>query len=908
MNSNEYKVFFDESVEFIKQALNEQYLSIFAGAGISASSKLPMWKELIESISEMLYEEKSSEDNLILAEKFYNAYGKNKYYQKLKELTHYDSAEPNVLHQLIVKLDIKNLITTNWDNLFEKAIDEEKLFYNVIRKDEDIGYSTGFSKLIKMHGNFEDQNIVFREKDYLEYSLNFPLIENYLKGVFSTDCVVLMGYSLNDNNVKQIINWVNCKATNIKPIYFIKTDKSYDYHEFNFYKNKNIHILYLRDIEENTKIKDDQTKLLQSFLDLLTTSESFDFNKIDAVFKLEHEVDKFLDRYKECKFVHPNIFIQDFCQYFSIKTGDISFSCFTIKIKNSTFACFNNENIYKKISKLTLSKVILLQGEDDYGDEKEVSFSPIDNTDSNMLSIMNNILYFNYDKIDKEIEKISYKDDNNSLLRKAFLLYKNLYFADAYKILEYTSTKAFKEKDYISWYIAEINKEYFIGDTSFFDKYLEADYLLIRNNNLNLDNKYLKLPLNKKNILKGLKNIDIFLLQLERYSLYLKNKALSNFFKDKHDSQDLGENIDIANNIIDCGLNFGVSLLIPVGLDSMFKNIVESLLLNHLSLETKSKEIFIVNTKFISIAINCLESKKLLEILKTYSDKDIVFTFNKLDFIESIFTGICKKYNPTFFEQLEYYQRLFNNCLILFSQVKLDQKYFDSIVEKLFNKLKTNKLALDTLKYINYFLIHQCRQNKQNSLYRVSKVINSYIDLFLLNNLNESNIKSLQKMSVFSKLISTSEVLNENISIFIKDFSSRHILAQYLSLKSLFFEIYAICDKSAQSEINKIAFNVYMNLKDYIFKRLFQKGNKEITENSYDNLTSIEEYILAMLEIGFHLYSNTSDFDKSDYIDQFKTMESIFNSYDKTKYSSLNKSQVKSIINFIEGHKKDIGL
>ncbi|GAA9503722.1 hypothetical protein UBN24_09570 [Helicobacter pylori] len=154
------------------------------------------------------------------------------------------------MHLGIVKLNIKNLITTNWDNLFEQAINEEGRFLNIIKSDKDIGSSTGFTKFIKMHGSLDENNIVFKEQDYLEYSKHFPLIENYIKGVFSTDTVILLGYSLSDQNVKQIISWVNSHSKSVKPIYFIKTAKEFDRIEFEFYKNKNIHILYTQELFE----------------------------------------------------------------------------------------------------------------------------------------------------------------------------------------------------------------------------------------------------------------------------------------------------------------------------------------------------------------------------------------------------------------------------------------------------------------------------------------------------------------------------------------------------------------------------------------------------------------------------------------------------------------------------------
>ncbi|GAA9581178.1 hypothetical protein HpHA55_19480 [Helicobacter pylori] len=43
MNNQQYKEFIKASIDNIRKAHNENYLSIFAGAGISAESKLPKW-------------------------------------------------------------------------------------------------------------------------------------------------------------------------------------------------------------------------------------------------------------------------------------------------------------------------------------------------------------------------------------------------------------------------------------------------------------------------------------------------------------------------------------------------------------------------------------------------------------------------------------------------------------------------------------------------------------------------------------------------------------------------------------------------------------------------------------------------------------------------------------------------
>lgn len=57
MNSQQYKEFIETSIDNIRKAHNENYLSIFAGAGISAESKLPKWGDLINELQKRLYGE-----------------------------------------------------------------------------------------------------------------------------------------------------------------------------------------------------------------------------------------------------------------------------------------------------------------------------------------------------------------------------------------------------------------------------------------------------------------------------------------------------------------------------------------------------------------------------------------------------------------------------------------------------------------------------------------------------------------------------------------------------------------------------------------------------------------------------------------------------------------------------------
>lgn len=80
-------------------------------------------------------------------------------------------------------------------------------------------------KLIKMHGDFSNHNIVFKEDDYINYEYNFPLISNYIKSILSTHTVLFLGYSYNDFDIKQIIKWTQ-NHSNIRPPMFLAVFKS----------------------------------------------------------------------------------------------------------------------------------------------------------------------------------------------------------------------------------------------------------------------------------------------------------------------------------------------------------------------------------------------------------------------------------------------------------------------------------------------------------------------------------------------------------------------------------------------------------------------------------------------------------------------------------------------------------
>ncbi|EDI5166933.1 hypothetical protein CEL32_22345, partial [Salmonella enterica subsp. enterica serovar Poona] len=205
-------------------AKDEESLAIFIGAGVSKSSetktiKMPSWGDLIDSLISDLNIEGET-DYLKIAQLYYLTFGEHLYYKKIKDFFP-DNIPHSKIHDLIFKLNPHSVITTNWDTLLEAAINAKTYFYNVISSDKDLMKSYLGKKLIKMHGDFKNHNIVFKEDDYLNYSYKFPLIENYVKSIISTHTVLFLGYSYNDIDLKQIIKWTQNHSSVRPPMYLV---------------------------------------------------------------------------------------------------------------------------------------------------------------------------------------------------------------------------------------------------------------------------------------------------------------------------------------------------------------------------------------------------------------------------------------------------------------------------------------------------------------------------------------------------------------------------------------------------------------------------------------------------------------------------------------------------------------
>jgi len=269
-------------------------LSVFVGAGVSMLSGLPSWGDVIKSMlkemPDLKYEEDklSSDDYLKIAQMYFNTFGEEKYKDKVKGSFREDCT-PNKIHDLIFALHPNHILTTNYDNLLEQEAVKVGRNFSVINADNRVSSAPSSSYIVKVHGDFSSSNFVLKEQDYLDYEQNYKLIDKLVKTIFSTNLVIFIGYSLQDYNIKLILNWVkNVQADSfIKPV-FIHIGDPLSELELDYQDKRGLRVLQTTDFGDlPNNYTDKYSKVLEPIIE-------YEDKKIPESFddKMEYLADK----------------------------------------------------------------------------------------------------------------------------------------------------------------------------------------------------------------------------------------------------------------------------------------------------------------------------------------------------------------------------------------------------------------------------------------------------------------------------------------------------------------------------------------------------------------------------------------------------------------------------------------
>lgn len=215
--TTEVKLYLDE----IAERLWSNKAAIMVGAGLSQNAKpvgprsgsLPSWKELGNSLYTKLHGRAPGKDArylslLKLAEQVEAAFGRPALNDLLRREIPHLRYEPSALHGELLGLPWKDVFTTNYDTLLERARAQVTLMhYDVVATKEDLLYASG-PRIVKLHGSFPTPPFVITEEDYRRYPSDHAPFVNTVRQSLLENTLCLLGFSGDDPNFLQWIGWI----------------------------------------------------------------------------------------------------------------------------------------------------------------------------------------------------------------------------------------------------------------------------------------------------------------------------------------------------------------------------------------------------------------------------------------------------------------------------------------------------------------------------------------------------------------------------------------------------------------------------------------------------------------------------------------------------------------------------
>ena len=182
------------------------------GAGLSRNAvisyrrTMPLWNELGKGLAKDMQDyEYFNPIDAISA--YSHEFGRPKLIEKLSELLFIDEAEPGETHRAFCALKFDIVCTTNFDFLFESQYARNSMLYTPLINEDQLSIKLPRSHiaLLKLHGDLHHPDrLVATEEDYDAFLECYPVIATYLANLLITRTPVLIGYSLDDPDFRQV--------------------------------------------------------------------------------------------------------------------------------------------------------------------------------------------------------------------------------------------------------------------------------------------------------------------------------------------------------------------------------------------------------------------------------------------------------------------------------------------------------------------------------------------------------------------------------------------------------------------------------------------------------------------------------------------------------------------------------
>lgn len=219
-------------------AIAEHRCVLFAGAGVSRAKVivngkaveqyLPDWDGLLISLVDRAIQNGHTNPaegaklrtavkagkHLFVAETVRRLLGAREFDDALENIFRSPKLRPTTRHELITRIPFSCVITTNYDKLMESAYAQQGYIpptYTFSDSADAISaLSHGRFFILKAHGDIDHKDsLVLSEKDYRDIVYRAPGYRAALNSIFITKTVLFLGTSLNDTDVRLVLESVS---------------------------------------------------------------------------------------------------------------------------------------------------------------------------------------------------------------------------------------------------------------------------------------------------------------------------------------------------------------------------------------------------------------------------------------------------------------------------------------------------------------------------------------------------------------------------------------------------------------------------------------------------------------------------------------------------------------------------
>ena len=872
----------EQDIRFLAEELEKGKLVVFVGAGVSKNSGLPDWKELIKDYAEYRgIKEFTSKEYLTIPEEVFERYGSLKYYEII-EKRFSGKYFPNSIHRILKKMKLTYIITTNYDTLIEDQIEN----LQIVSKDEDLPYTNSNRMLIKMHGDFKNKNIVLKKSDYDNYERNFQLISTLIKGLFTTNTILFIGYSYNDTNVQQIMNWIKeILKEETRKAFLVEFTEKDDKEEENgnqinrislkLLTKNNDEILYA---DKKGRVDYDYEKTLTEFLlNIYNEKENVRQEKNFEIYKnlnylTKHnwkKLDKFSEIYidKDWKrILNTKLEFKDIEKYEEILfksrikkvVQNINRSEKEILIPFSEKGITPKRKEQKNILEEKIEveeKFLKIIFDYDYENFQNLVEEYKENNNINKYVIVYGYLFFKKINKAKEIIKSMIEEKENFNSKNEKLVWDN-FILSIIEFMEITHTEENLNKTFESIEESLEDKyfEYFKSENELFNEIFKYSTLEAINKEMN--RLFDKIRIEKRASYVGTPPLDqAIILSRDLFYFCSLNGIFGNSFSPYSEFMKkyieillmsyTNKNIEVKNqmfknkNFLEEFEYFDFFMMLELDYDDLKK------LFNEYRVENlKCKEG--ISDKLITLFKNILDSiKEDNEKFIDYKEenlKSILLIISKLDLtkiqFEKLVDTILNDKNSNIFFENDSILRIVDNFIVIIYKnfKKLNKEFFDKILDKIFT-IDRNKIDKNLLDNITHYF------NKKEIL-KISK--NNKIEKFI----KENNLKiKIYFLRIIDKIY-FEELKNEILKEIEKDLN---IEVYSFLLNQKFIDFILETENKILEELDKI----------------FQK--KDINMNNPVN--NLESYIKQENILDFLLTSGLNDRLPISFIEKLKNYE-----------------------------------